>query len=109
MESLCYASGFTAKLLGRLPCLQSPRAVRVYGLVARGLTNRATGRDLAISEATVKTHTTEPMIHEVISPSATLASVWIRSSGWSEVVLARGCCPYCAVALTSARMFATDQ
>lgn len=34
----------------------SEREIEVLGLVAKGLTNRAVGRKLAISEATVKTH-----------------------------------------------------
>ncbi|SDM59715.1 LuxR C-terminal-related transcriptional regulator [Allokutzneria albata] len=54
------APGLTAKLLGRLRAPQpeslTDREVEVLGLVAKGLTNRATGRELAISEATVKTH-----------------------------------------------------
>ncbi|MFB9905376.1 response regulator [Allokutzneria oryzae] len=54
------APKLTAKLLGRLrgprPESLTDREVEVLGLVARGLTNRAIGRELAISEATVKTH-----------------------------------------------------
>ncbi|MCP3804875.1 response regulator transcription factor [Allokutzneria sp. A3M-2-11 16] len=54
------APGLTAKLLGRLrgpqPESLTDREVEVLGLVAKGLTNRAIGRELAISEATVKTH-----------------------------------------------------
>ena len=54
------APGLTAKLLGRLrgprPESLTDREVEVLGLVAKGLTNRAIGRELSISEATVKTH-----------------------------------------------------
>jgi len=54
------APAITARLLGRLrsPGPQAPteRELEVLALVARGLTNRAVGRRLAISEATVKTH-----------------------------------------------------
>ena len=50
----------TARLLDRLrqPPTEAPseREIEVLTLVARGLTNRAIGRQLAISEATVKTH-----------------------------------------------------
>jgi DNA-binding NarL/FixJ family response regulator len=50
----------TAQLLGRLraprPETPSDRELEVLALVARGFTNRAIGRQLAISEATVKTH-----------------------------------------------------
>lgn len=51
----------TARILGSLragPVTQAPtdRELEVLQLVARGLTNRAIGRRLAISEATVKTH-----------------------------------------------------
>lgn len=50
----------TARLLTRLSRPQqdppSERELEVLALVARGLTNRAIGRQLAISEATVKTH-----------------------------------------------------
>src|SRR5688500_18554789 len=50
----------TAQLLSRLraprPETPSERELEVLTLVARGLTNRAIGRQLAISEATVKTH-----------------------------------------------------
>jgi DNA-binding NarL/FixJ family response regulator len=55
-----FASTVTAQLLGRLraprPETPSDRELEVLALVARGLTNRAIGRELAISEATVKTH-----------------------------------------------------
>jgi DNA-binding NarL/FixJ family response regulator len=42
----------------RTPLADTPseREIEVLALVARGLTNRAIGRQLAISEATVKTH-----------------------------------------------------
>ena len=54
------APAVTARLLGRLrspqPEAPTERELEVLGLVARGLTNRAIGRQLAISEATVKTH-----------------------------------------------------
>ena len=54
------APAVTARLLGRLrgPQQDAPtdRELEVLELVARGLTNRAIGRRLAISEATVKTH-----------------------------------------------------
>jgi len=54
------AHAVTARLLGRLraprPETPSDRELEVLALVARGLTNRAIGRTLAISEATVKTH-----------------------------------------------------
>jgi DNA-binding NarL/FixJ family response regulator len=42
----------------RTPLVDTPseREIEVLTLVARGLTNRAIGRQLAISEATVKTH-----------------------------------------------------
>jgi DNA-binding NarL/FixJ family response regulator len=54
------AHPITAQLLGRLraprPETPSDRELEVLALVARGLTNRAIGRQLAISEATVKTH-----------------------------------------------------
>ena len=54
------APGVTARLLGRMraPATEVPsdRELEVLGLVAKGLTNRAIGRALAISEATVKTH-----------------------------------------------------
>ena len=50
----------TARMLGRMraPQEQTPteRELEVLTLVARGLTNRAIGRELALSEATVKTH-----------------------------------------------------
>lgn len=50
----------TARLFGRLhgPREQVPteRELEVLALVARGLTNRAIGRRLSLSEATVKTH-----------------------------------------------------
>jgi len=50
----------TARMFGRLraPQEQTPtdRELEVLTLVARGLTNRAIGRELALSEATVKTH-----------------------------------------------------
>jgi DNA-binding NarL/FixJ family response regulator len=49
-----------ARLMGRLrtPAVEAPsgRELEVLTLVARGLTNRAIGRQLHISEATVKTH-----------------------------------------------------
>ena len=54
------APAVTARLLGRLrgpqPEAPTDRELEVLELVARGLTNRAIGRRLAISEATVKTH-----------------------------------------------------
>lgn len=54
------AATVTARLVGRLRAapVQTPtdRELEVLTLVARGLTNRAIGRQLAISEATVKTH-----------------------------------------------------
>ncbi|MCO1657322.1 response regulator transcription factor [Pseudonocardia humida] len=54
------APAVTARLLGRLrtrvPDAPSERELEVLALVARGLTNRAVARSLAISEATVKTH-----------------------------------------------------
>ena len=54
------ASAVTARLLTglRQPPTEAPseREIEVLTLVARGLTNRAIGRQLAISEATVKTH-----------------------------------------------------
>ena len=54
------AATVTARLVGRLRAapVQPPteRELEVLALVARGLTNRAIGRQLAISEATVKTH-----------------------------------------------------
>ena len=54
------ASAVTARLLTglRQPPTETPseREIEVLTLVARGLTNRAIGRQLAISEATVKTH-----------------------------------------------------
>jgi DNA-binding NarL/FixJ family response regulator len=54
------AGTVTAQLMGRLraprPETPSDRELEVLALVARGLTNRAIGRQLAISEATVKTH-----------------------------------------------------
>ena len=54
------APSVTARMLGRLraPQEQTPteRELEVLTLVARGLTNRAVGRELALSEATVKTH-----------------------------------------------------
>ncbi|HEX3785730.1 MAG TPA: response regulator transcription factor [Pseudonocardiaceae bacterium] len=50
----------TARLLGQMrsPVTEVPsdRELEVLALVAKGLTNRAIGRTLAISEATVKTH-----------------------------------------------------
>jgi DNA-binding NarL/FixJ family response regulator len=50
----------TARVFGRMrtPQEQAPteRELEVLALVARGLTNRAIGRELALSEATVKTH-----------------------------------------------------
>lgn len=55
-----FPSAVTARLLTRLrrPQLEPPsdRELEVLALVARGLTNRAIGRQLSISEATVKTH-----------------------------------------------------
>jgi DNA-binding NarL/FixJ family response regulator len=55
-----FAHTVTAQLLGRLraprPETPSERELEVLALVARGFTNRAIGRQLAISEATVKTH-----------------------------------------------------
>jgi DNA-binding NarL/FixJ family response regulator len=54
------AGTVAAQLMGRLraPRAETPseRELEVLALVARGLTNRAIGRQLAISEATVKTH-----------------------------------------------------
>ncbi len=54
------AAAVTTRLLTglRLPPTEAPseREIEVLALVARGLTNRAVGRQLAISEATVKTH-----------------------------------------------------
>ncbi|HWJ51828.1 MAG TPA: response regulator transcription factor [Propionibacteriaceae bacterium] len=54
------APAVTARMFGRLraPQEQAPteRELEVLTLVARGLTNRAIGRHLALSEATVKTH-----------------------------------------------------
>jgi len=54
------AATITARLVGRLRAapVETPteRELEVLTLVARGLTNRAIGRQLAISEATVKTH-----------------------------------------------------
>lgn len=54
------APAITARLLGRFreptPEVPTERELEVLALVARGLTNRAIGRRLAISEATVKTH-----------------------------------------------------
>jgi DNA-binding NarL/FixJ family response regulator len=54
------APAVTARVFGRLraPQEQTPteRELEVLMLVARGLTNRAIGRQLALSEATVKTH-----------------------------------------------------
>jgi len=54
------AATITARLVGRLrgEPAETPteRELEVLTLVARGLTNRAIGRQLAISEATVKTH-----------------------------------------------------
>jgi DNA-binding NarL/FixJ family response regulator len=54
------APSVTARMLGRMraPQEQTPteRELEVLILVARGLTNRAIGRTLALSEATVKTH-----------------------------------------------------
>jgi DNA-binding NarL/FixJ family response regulator len=54
------APAVTARVFGRLraPQEQTPteRELEVLKLVARGLTNRAIGRQLALSEATVKTH-----------------------------------------------------
>jgi DNA-binding NarL/FixJ family response regulator len=54
------APAVTARLVGRLrrSTEQAPteRELEVLALVARGLTNRAIGRQLAVSEATVKTH-----------------------------------------------------
>jgi DNA-binding NarL/FixJ family response regulator len=54
------AAGLTARLLDRwrAPKADAPtdRELEVLRLVARGLTNRAIGRQLSISEATVKTH-----------------------------------------------------
>ncbi|HLL62821.1 MAG TPA: response regulator transcription factor [Propionibacteriaceae bacterium] len=50
----------TARMFGRLRAPQehtpTDRELEVLTLVARGLTNRAIGRELALSEATVKTH-----------------------------------------------------
>ena len=54
------APAVTARVFSRLrgPQEQTPteRELEVLKLVARGLTNRAIGRQLALSEATVKTH-----------------------------------------------------
>ena len=54
------APAVTARVFGRLraPQQQTPteRELEVLTLVAQGLTNRAIGRQLALSEATVKTH-----------------------------------------------------
>jgi len=54
------APAVTSRLLDgmRQPPAEAPseREIEVLGLVARGLTNRAIGRQLSISEATVKTH-----------------------------------------------------
>ena len=54
------APAVTARVFGRLrgPQEKTPtdRELEVLTLVARGLTNRAIGRQLALSEATVKTH-----------------------------------------------------
>jgi DNA-binding NarL/FixJ family response regulator len=54
------APAVTARMFDRLraPQEQTPteRELEVLTLVARGLTNRAIGRQLALSEATVKTH-----------------------------------------------------
>jgi DNA-binding NarL/FixJ family response regulator len=54
------AGTVTARLLTELrqPPAEAPseREIEVLALVAKGLTNRAVGRQLAISEATVKTH-----------------------------------------------------
>jgi DNA-binding NarL/FixJ family response regulator len=54
------APAVTARLLGRMraPAAVPPseRELEVLALVARGMTNRAVARALAISEATVKTH-----------------------------------------------------
>ncbi len=54
------APAITARLLGRwrTPQVEQPtdREVEVLRLVAKGMTNRAIGRSLHISEATVKTH-----------------------------------------------------
>jgi DNA-binding NarL/FixJ family response regulator len=54
------AASVMARLVGRLRAapMETPteRELEVLSLVARGLTNRAIGRQLAISEATVKTH-----------------------------------------------------
>jgi DNA-binding NarL/FixJ family response regulator len=54
------APAVTARLFGRLHRApeQAPteRELEVLTLVAQGLTNRAIGRQLAVSEATVKTH-----------------------------------------------------
>lgn len=54
------APAITARLLGRIreptPEVPTERELEVLALVARGLTNRAIGKRLAISEATVKTH-----------------------------------------------------
>jgi DNA-binding NarL/FixJ family response regulator len=54
------APAVTARLLSRLrapaPEVPSERELEVLGLVAKGMTNRAIARSLAISEATVKTH-----------------------------------------------------
>jgi DNA-binding NarL/FixJ family response regulator len=54
------APAVTARVFGRLRAPQeqtlTERELEVLALVARGLTNRAIGRQLALSEATVKTH-----------------------------------------------------
>jgi DNA-binding NarL/FixJ family response regulator len=44
------------RLRGREEQAPTERELEVLALVARGLTNRAIGRQLALSEATVKTH-----------------------------------------------------
>jgi DNA-binding NarL/FixJ family response regulator len=55
-----FSHAVTAQVMGRLrePQRETPsdRELEVLALVARGFTNRAIGRRLAISEATVKTH-----------------------------------------------------
>jgi DNA-binding NarL/FixJ family response regulator len=54
------APRLTERLFGRLRAphedVPTERELEVLALVARGMTNRAIGRHLAISEATVKTH-----------------------------------------------------
>ncbi len=53
------APSVASTLLGRVreaPPRLSPREVEVLGLAARGATNRAIGRAIHVSEATVKTH-----------------------------------------------------